>query len=157
MDRNILLEKIAPCSLMCHTCGAYEKGVICTLSNDLLEYMYGVYEYYEEHCPSALTRFQIFQEELGKYGRGKCQGCRGGEHHGCSIKDCFIYECVKQHDADFCGECTEFPCSKTKKIFEQEIYGQWLKGNGEIKAFGINAFWEKNKDKPHYEHYIKNI
>ena len=115
--------------------------------------MEGVYEFYEKHSPNELERFKIFQEELGKYNKGNCSGCRSREHHGCSIKDCFILDCTKERHIDYCGECAEFPCNKTQKIFEEEVYQQWLKGNLEIKSLGIEGFWIKNCEKPHYKAY----
>ena len=153
MKKKELLEKIAPCSLMCHTCSAYEHGVISGAAKQLSKYIEGVYEFYEKHSPNELGRFKIFQEELAKYSEGKCSGCRNREHHGCSIKECFIFDCTKERHIDYCGECAEFPCDKTQKIFEEEVYQQWLKGNQEIKSFGIEGFWEKNCEKPHYKAY----
>lgn len=153
MKKKELLEKIAPCSLMCHTCSAYEKGVICQTAKQLSKYTEGICEFYEKHSPNEVEGFKAFQEELAKYSAGKCSGCRNREHHGCSIEGCFILECTKEHDIDYCGECTEFPCDKTQKIFEEEVYLQWLKGNGEIKDFGIECFWKKNCEKSHYRAY----
>lgn len=42
MDKKSLLEKVAPCSLMCYTCTAYEKGIICESENTLLKYLDGI-------------------------------------------------------------------------------------------------------------------
>ena len=39
MEKEEILQRVAPCSLMCHTCEAYEKGVICESSRRLLKYM----------------------------------------------------------------------------------------------------------------------
>lgn len=35
MERNEILEKVAPCTLMCHTCSAYCNGIICESSKTL--------------------------------------------------------------------------------------------------------------------------
>lgn len=155
MKREELLEKIAPCSLVCYTCAVYEQGVICESAKQLLRYLEGVSEFYEKHCPTEVERFEIFAEELNKYGAGKCSGCRDEEHHGCSIQGCFILACTKEHHVDFCGECGEFPCNKTRPIFEEEVYVQWLEGNEAIKRFGIEEFWKKSSIKPHYKPYSK--
>ena len=155
MKRDELLEKVAPCSLMCHTCGAYDKGVICQNAKELVYYMQGVSEFYKKHSSPALEPFNQFYAELKNYSEGGCSGCRNPEHNGCSIKGCFILECTKKHNIDFCGECNEFPCEKVKTIFENEVYSQWLNGNTEIKNDGIEKFWESNCTKPHYKAYIK--
>ncbi len=83
MDRDEILKRAAPCSLLCHTCTACRNGV------------------------------------------------------------------------DFCGECGDFPCQKTKGLFEPEVYKQWLNGNQEIRDKGIEAFWESHSERPHYIPYKK--
>ncbi len=153
MNREELLAKVAPCSLMCHTCGAYKDGVIYHSANQLLEYLDGVCEFCERHSPNEVGHFKIFQEQLSKYGRGPCSGCRNREHHTCSIQGCFILECTKEHGIDYCGECPEFPCHKVKSLFEDEVYLQWLNGSQEIKGHGIEGFWHRNCEKPHYKAY----
>ncbi|MGN1249013.1 MAG: DUF3795 domain-containing protein [Candidatus Spyradocola sp.] len=42
MDKAGLLARIAPCSLLCHTCGAYADSVMAELSRELLHYTQGV-------------------------------------------------------------------------------------------------------------------
>ena len=78
MERKELLENIAPCSLMCYTCGGYEKGAICKLAGELSGYLEGMYEFYEKHSgpgqKAYLERFQIFQEELTRMGEAGCGG-----------------------------------------------------------------------------------
>lgn len=155
LDKEQLLKKIAPCSLVCYTCSSYEHGVICKAAKELLEYLDGAEGFYERHHPAQAARFRIFADGLSQYAAGKCAGCRGTEHHDCSIQGCFILECTKERRIDFCGECEEFPCGKTRAIFEEEVYQQWLEGNQEIRAQGIAAFWEKNRGKPHYIPYKK--
>lgn len=76
MERKELLENIAPCSLMCYTCGGYKNGAICKLAGELSGYLEGIYEFYEKHSgpeqKSYLERFQIFQEELTRMGEAGC-------------------------------------------------------------------------------------
>lgn len=153
MKKEELLEHIAPCSLMCYTCSAYEKGVICETAGKLLMYMEGVQEFYEKHNPGAADDHAVFIKELERSCMGVCSGCRNREHHGCSIEGCFILECTKEHQVDFCGECDEFPCKKTGPLFEEEVYLQWRKGNEEIREWGIERFWERHHETPHYQAY----
>lgn len=155
MEKEEILQRVAPCSLMCHTCEAYEKGVICESARRLLKYMDGVKEFHEKHNPSFVERYRIFEEELERCSSGICSGCRNREHHGCSIKGCFILDCTKDHDVDFCGECGEFPCNKVSELFEEEVYIQWLNGNKTIKDSGIDAYWLSRCDKSHYGAYKK--
>ncbi len=155
MEKNEILKKVAPCSLMCHTCSAYNNGVICESSKTLLKYLDGIKEFYKKHIPDAAESYGHFEKILGIYSSAPCAGCRSNEHNGCSIKDCFLPECTKKHTVDFCGECDEFPCKKTAELFEEEVYVQWLNGNRQIRDYGIEFFWENNSAKPHYEQYKK--
>ncbi len=46
MERSELLERVAPCSLMCHTCSGCHNGIICESSKTLLKYLEGIKEFY---------------------------------------------------------------------------------------------------------------
>lgn len=155
MDKNLILQKVAPCSLMCHTCSAFSKGVICESAKTLSKYLDGMKEFYQKHMPDAVQSYTEFQKVLGFYSAGPCRGCRSKEHNRCSIQGCFLLECTKEHGIDFCGECAKFPCGKTESLFETEVYNQWLHGNQQIKEKGIEEFWKENSQKPHYEAYKK--
>lgn len=155
MDRDDILKKAAPCSLLCHTCTAYQDGVIRNSAKTLLEYLDGIKGFYEKHIPDAVESYGNFEGVLQMYSGGPCPGCRGGEHNGCCISGCFILECTERHGVDFCGECGEFPCQKPKDLFEEEVYSQWLNGNQEIRDNGVEEFWESHSGKPHYMPYKK--
>ena len=153
MEKEVILKQVAPCSLMCHTCAAYEEGIICDSARQLLKYMEGMNEFLQKHAPIAMDKHQIFEEELQKYALGKCPGCRSNRDCVCSIDGCYIPECTKQHNVNFCGECEEFPCSGIAKVFEPEVYHQWVRGNTEIRDKGVESYWENNKEKSHYIAY----
>ena len=153
MDKTIILQKVAPCSLMCHTCSAYGEGVICESATTLSQYLDGMKEFMQKHMPDAVDRYAEFEKILGFYSAGPCGGCRSKKNNRCSINGCFLLNCTKEHGVDFCGECVEFPCGKTGTLFEAEVYKQWLSGNQEIREKGIEAFWEGNSKKPHYRAY----
>ena len=155
MDKEELLKKVAPCSLVCHTCSAYEHGVICQSANQLLKHLDGVHEFYEKYVPSETERYGIFYEKLTKYSEGRCAGCRNRIDQESCIKDCFLLKCTMDRGISYCGECTLFPCNKVVGVFPEKVYAQWLKGNQEIKELGIEGFWNKNCEKPHYEEYKK--
>ena len=75
-DRDSLKKKIAPCSLMCHTCSAYCDGVIQEAAGQLSHYMDGVGEFYEKHTPDRVEYFNTFMDVLSHYSAGYCPGCR---------------------------------------------------------------------------------
>ena len=155
MDKSEIIKKVAPCSLMCHTCSAYNDGIICVSAKTLLKYLEGIKEFYEVHMPNAVESYNNFEGVLSIYAGASCSGCRSTDHNGCSIEGCFLLECTKNHGVDFCGECNEFPCKKTQGIFEEIVYRQWLEGNQQIREYGIEAFWKNNSENPHYRPYKK--
>lgn len=156
MYRKELLQKIAPCSLICHTCAGYDNGIICESAKTLLTYLEGIKEFYRKHDPDTVKMYNCFEEMLGMYCAAPCSGCRSAVPNKCSIKGCFILECTTGHGVDFCGECNEFPCEKVSGLFEKEVYTRWLNGNRHIHENGIEAFWEKNSEIPHYQAYLPN-
>lgn len=155
MEKSEITKKVAPCSLMCHTCSAYNDGIICASAKTLLKYLEGIKEFYEVHMPDAVESYNNFEGVLSIYAGASCSGCRSTEHNGCSIEGCFLLECTKNHGVDFCGECNEFPCKKTQGLFEEIVYRQWLEGNQQIREYGIEAFWKNNSEHPHYKPYKK--
>lgn len=157
MEKNELLSFVAPCSLLCFTCGGYCKGIMKQLSEDFLRQTDGVYEFYEQNAASkeCLKQFANFRRMLQQFAQANCEGCRTGNHNGCSIKDCFINECVISHQVDFCGECKEFPCTKTADIFEENILKQWLDGNKKIGKIGAFQYFENQKQLSHYRSYLR--
>ena len=158
MKKEELLKHMAPCSLLCYTCIAYKEGIICQRSKELLHYTDGVYEFNKKHFSTGdqtyLQQFESFRTILKQNCNAQCDGCRGGLHNGCSIKGCYINECVKENHVDFCGECSYFPCGKVKELFEEEVYLQWLEGNNQIKKIGAQQYYEIKKTQSHYRSYI---
>ncbi len=155
MNKDDILKRTAPCSLLCHTCTAYQHGVIRDSAETLLKYLDGIKGFYEKHIPDAVESYGNFEGVLQMYSAGPCPGCRSGADKGCCISGCFIPECTRRHGVDFCGECGEFPCQQPKGLFEEEVYRQWLDGNQEICDKGVEAFWESHSERPHYIPYKK--
>ena len=64
MDKSEIIKKVAPCSLMCHTCSAYNDGIICVSAKTLLKYLEGIKEFYEVHMPNAVESYNNFEGVL---------------------------------------------------------------------------------------------
>lgn len=82
MDKSEIIKKVAPCSLMCHTCSAYNDGIICASAKTLLKYLEGIKEFYEVHMPDAVESYNNFEGVLSIYAGASCSGCRSTEHNG---------------------------------------------------------------------------
>lgn len=155
---NKILKDVAPCSLFCSTCTGCKYGEISNHSKELLRLLEGHKEFLDKNLKSAyrhkLDEFIAFEKKLKKYAYPKCDGCRTGGANGCSIKGCFINECVKEHSVNYCGECPLFPCDKVNKnIFKERVINKWLEGNKRIKEVGIIKYYEERKNNTHYEDY----
>lgn len=156
MERGRLKKKIAPCSLMCHTCSAYHEGVICEHARTLEKYLEGMGEFYQEKRADFGADYLKFEKVLKEFSEGSCHGCRSGEQNRCSIEGCHVLSCTEEHGVDVCGECIEFPCDKVETVFDSQVYEQWLQNNQRIKEVGLESFWEHNQNKPHYLPYKHN-
>ena len=157
---NDILNAIAPCSMFCSTCTGCKYGDISFHAKELLRLLDGHKEFLEKNLKKEyrykLDEFIIFQKKLKKYANPKCGGCRNGGASGCSIKGCFINECTKEHNVNFCGECSLFPCDKINStVFKDSIIKKWLDGNTRIKQIGINLYYEERKNIPHYINHKK--
>ena len=76
MDKAELLARIAPCSLLCHTCGAYADGVMAELSRELLHYTQGVAEFEARYDEHRARQVQTARDFLAHYANTPCGGCR---------------------------------------------------------------------------------
>ena len=154
MTKEELLDRVAPCSLMCHTCSGYCHGVLKTKACELLHYQSGLEEFLSLHMGhEAGQNFHSYENMLRFYTGANCPGCRKGGQKGSCIEGCMIPECTKAHGVDFCGQCEEFPCVKPGKVFEPQVLKQWEEGNAFIRDHGPEAFWEAFQRKPHYQAY----
>lgn len=164
MEKETLLHRVAPCSLLCYTCLASKDGAFSECGPRLDRYCEGVCEFLTEVC--GLTGeerakheafFEEFHGALKQLSGGACQGCRSDVKSGC-LGDCVVPDCIKQHGVDFCGECKEFPCQMAKEYFSKNhpsLGKRWEKGNLRIREIGIEGYYEEMKDISHYAHHKK--
>lgn len=158
--REEILNNVAPCSMFCATCTGCKYGQISHHAKELLHLLEGHEEFLNKNLQKEyrhkLDEFKIFHKKLKKYAYPKCDGCRNQRANGCSIKNCIIPKCTKEHNIDFCAECWEFPCNKIdESIYKKTTIEKWNKGNQQIKDYGIEKYYEENKKKSHYANYIK--
>lgn len=159
-NKKDILNAIAPCSMFCTTCTGCKYGDVSYHAKELVRLLQGHEEFLEKNLKDQyrykLEEYKAFSKKLKKYANAKCGGCRNNRVNGCCIEGCIIPECVKEHHVDFCAECNEFPCDKiNERIYKKTIIKKWLDGNNEIKEKGIEQYYEKNKNCPHYIDYIK--
>lgn len=156
-----MLSAIAPCSMFCSTCTGCSYGDISYHAKALLHLLEGHGEFLDKNLKEKyrhkLDEYLVFHKKLKKLTTPKCGGCRNKRVSSCCIKGCIIPECVEEHQVLFCAECSLFPCDKVnEKIYSKKTIKKWLDGNLEIKRDGIHAYYENNKNKPHYIDYVKD-
>lgn len=162
--RELLLEYVAPCSLLCYTCPSCKKGIVCDLAKQLNHYVEGYGESLKKSYPNfcykkVLKKYDNFKEQLDRLSAHKCLGCRlGAGENGVCMVGCIIPECTKEQGVDFCGECNKFPCDKVKAgaVYNVELYEKWLDGSQKIKEVGAIAYFDEESKKAHYWRNKKN-
>lgn len=159
MEKQMLLDLTAPCSLLCYTCTGFKDGPVGECARKLYTYLDGFGEMRgsfmaEGEREAWNAQFAEFRGTL-QYIGGVCPGCRKGRGPGC-IADCPVPECVKEKGVDFCGECPEFPCAKARDFFTAQnprICAAWEAGSRRIAEIGAEAYFAEKKDCSHYLHY----
>ncbi len=158
--RQEILNHVGPCSLLCYTCPGYSEGAVGKCAASLCNYLEGYYDFNDINLPQEyrywLKEFESFYNNLQGYTKGNCPGCRNltAASPGC-VKGCLILSCTKDHGVDFCGDCSEFPCSKVNTFFNEKLRAAWLKGNTRIKEVGFEQYFTENKNTSHYIDYKK--
>ncbi len=85
--------------------------------------------------------------------KNKCHGCRESNLNKpvtrtkCKIKNCTFF---KKSDAQFCFECSDFPCDKLKhldKRYRTKYNMSMIENLENIQKLGITAFLENERTK----------
>jgi len=149
MDREALLERIAPCGVVCHTCAASKHGVIQRMSRALQKHLdgFGVVAEKMSGLDPRLKKYPDFEQGLQMLAEAGCEGCRDGvaRHPGCEIA-----ACVRERGHDFCYQCDAFP-SCTRADFEPLLKHRWLQANRRMMEVGPETFLEEMSGRSHYE------
>ncbi|MFR1477820.1 MAG: DUF3795 domain-containing protein [Hydrogeniiclostridium mannosilyticum] len=67
------------------------------------------------------TFFNQFQETLYTFSVSGCPGCRNFPEACNPFGNCTIHKCTIEHGVDFCADCSEFPCTKPKDVFDEKL------------------------------------
>ncbi len=142
-----IMRRIAPCGLDCGKCLSNPESPISDLSRELLAELGGFGAVAERFAgmEPAFDKYPAFEAVLQHLAGAKCTGCRDGE---CLLSSCGVKDCVKEHDVDYCFECSEFPCNKTN--LPPALHERWKKNNERMKSGGIEAYLEFVKRQPRY-------
>jgi len=150
MDYEFIKTRLAPCGLHCGKCFAFSDGDINRLSKELKDNL-GNFDVYAERFVNLLDeplflKYPEFKEMLDYFSAGKCTGCR--KEHCVLFKNCNVRGCSENKQVDFCFQCSEFPCNNTG--FDEHLQKRWKSINTKMKEGGVEAYYNKVKDKPNY-------
>mgnify|MGYP001555099664 CR=1 FL=1 len=147
MNRQEILNQLAPCGLNCNKCMANESGQIKHHSQKLKKLL-GNFEGYAKRFSKFMpifNQYNEFKELLNFFTIGSCNGCRAGD---CKYPNCGAAKCYQEKKIDFCFECNEFPCDKTN--FDENLKERWIKMNNRMKEIGVEKYYDETKDLPRY-------
>ena len=82
---------VSVCGLYCRACGIYTS----TRENNV------------ENLQRIAMRMNVPLGEI------RCNGCRT-ETRTAYCKNCFMVKCATEKGIDFCGQCSDYPCSEIK-------------------------------------------
>jgi len=161
VEREKLLNMVAPCSMLCYTCMGCKDGAIATCAKKLYNYNKGVCEFRGQHMSEDERKewhsfFNQFQETLYNFSLSECPGCRNFPADVNPFGGCIIHKCTLEHGVDFCADCSDFPCDKPKDFFDEKLLQVWENGNRRIQEIGAEAYFEEKKDTSHYSHYVES-
>jgi len=88
MDKQDILNAVAPCGIDCINCPLHEKNIT-------------------EEMKSRLAAMMKTDPE-----KMVCQGCRSDQRAVICPADCLTLTCSREKGVDFCFECPDFPCEK---------------------------------------------
>lgn len=150
MTSQQIKAALAPCGLNCAQCFAHVDGEVRRYSQKLREAL-GNFAPYARGFETILgeevfRKYPDFAELLAYLAQGQCQGCRNEQ---CKLfQGCGVRPCHQAKGVDFCAECDEFPCERTK--FPPALRGAWLKVNQIIQDKGIEAYYQLSMARPRY-------
>ncbi|MFW5487770.1 MAG: DUF3795 domain-containing protein [Desulfovibrio sp.] len=147
MQREELLQILAPCGLDCARCLSRAGGAIQQASKALVAGLGG----FDKLAPrfanmnAVFEQYKGFQAVVEFLASGSCTGCRSG---GCLNGSCGVKDCIREMGVDFCYECAEFPCDRSN--LSSGLRDRWEQMNRRMKEIGEEAYLEETTRKPRY-------
>ncbi len=123
IDEEIDWTIAAPCGLYCGNCTIFRA-------------------YFDRNTQKAEEAAKFFKCEPQQI---KCSGCRADPKF-CWSEDCTFKKCVLEKDAEFCYQCTDYPCQEIKKFAESAPHhGVVWENFNRMKEVGWRQ-WLKEQD-----------
>lgn len=142
------VKDFAPCGADCSRCASYADGDIVKLSIELKERLAG-FENFAEKLKGFMPMFNNyndFLDILNHFANGNCPGCRNCDKPKCQ---CSINSCIKEHNVNFCFECSKFK-SCDPVTYNEQLKASWKENNSKMQTSGIDNFYIEKKSQNRY-------
>ena len=123
MEKQEILDAIAPCGIDCIHCPLYENNITEEMKNRL----------------AAMTG-KTPEEMI-------CQGCRSDKRAVICPADCPTLDCSREKGVDFCFECPDFPCEKLNPAADRADklpHNLKVYNSCRMKKIGLEQWLEKD-------------
>ena len=147
-EADYIKSQLAPCGLLCGKCVAFAGGPVQKAAVELRDQLGPNFAAYAERFVGmnpVFADYPAFAGLLDFLAAGSCTGCRG---QGCLFLTCKVADCAREHDADYCFECAEFPCDKHG--MPDQLAAVWRANNERMRDSGAATHYRKLKGKPRY-------
>ncbi len=141
---------IAPCGLDCSRCVGCSNGNVAVHASEIAKNLGNNFEVYADRLKEfnpAMKNYSDFRVLLDKLAAPDCEGCRS-ENKIC-LPSCKISECVKEHEIEFCFECSEFPDCENTGLTEP-LLTRWKTNNLIMHKKGVDEYIKLQAEKPRY-------
>jgi len=145
---NDPLPYLASCGLDCIRCADYRDGDIKRYAAKLHELLgnYSRLAKIKAAAQPAFYHHQNFENLLNYFSSAQCGGCRS-EACYCPV-DCTVKSCQEQNKANYCYECSLFPCDNPP--FSKNLRERWLQANNRMKEIGPIEYYIEQGKLPRY-------
>jgi hypothetical protein len=147
VEKDHILDVLAPCGLNCGKCLAFKGGDIAAHALALKELL-GNFDNYARRFSAfrpVFTNYPQFRELLAHLSEAGCTGCRRG---ACGYPGCGVAACSGEKGFDFCFQCPEFPCARSN--LDPDLRNRWIAMNRRMEEVGVESYYEETKNSPRY-------
>lgn len=149
--KEFLLNNIAPCGCLCYSCTGCAHGIIVQSSKTLLHYLDGYSSFLEKQDHKDKPLVDTCIRVLSYWSKLNCPGCRNDVSNQCTLENCFVRDCIKEKQLDFCADCENFPCDKAHE--SKAFMNTWLNASTRIREVGAEQFFSEEKEQSHFTRF----
>ena len=132
MERQKLLNAVAPCGLDCMDCPIHERNIT------------------EELTAQFSSAYGCNPEKVA------CHGCRSDNRSVLYPAECSTLDCSRERRVDFCFECGDFPCEKlhpASDMADKLPHNLKVYNSCRMKKIGVERWLEEDAEQSAAKYY----